>query len=80
MPPTNAQYDSQLEMLAQVVELKAKTGKEAAEIIRGFKTVKTEKQSENESESTLKRVRKHRRNVFVPTAFLYFMHISTVII
>ncbi|MBQ9411933.1 MAG: hypothetical protein IJU29_02415 [Oscillospiraceae bacterium] len=48
MSPTNAQYDSQLEMLAQVVELKAKTGKEAAEIIRGFKTVKTEKQSENE--------------------------------
>ena len=38
MPPTNAQFDSQLEMLAQVVEIKAATGKEAAEIIRSFKT------------------------------------------
>ena len=37
--PTNAQFDSQLEMLAQVVEAKARTGKEAAEIIRSFKTI-----------------------------------------
>ena len=46
MPPTNAQYDSQLEMLAQVVEAKAETGEEAAKIIRSFKTEKPKGQKE----------------------------------
>lgn len=37
---TNAQFDEFLETLAQLVEAKAKTPKEAAEIIRDKKTNK----------------------------------------
>ena len=35
---TNAQYDSQLETLAQLIEAKAKTIEEAANIVRNAKT------------------------------------------
>ena len=35
---TNAQYDSQLETLAQLIEAKAKTVEEAAQIVRNAKT------------------------------------------
>ena len=37
--PTNAQYDSQLETLAQLIEAKAKTIEEAARIVRNAKTI-----------------------------------------
>ena len=36
---TNAQYDAQLEILAQLIESKAKTVQEAAQIVRNAKTV-----------------------------------------
>lgn len=52
--PTNAQYDSQLEMLARLVEATAQTGAEAAEIIRSLKTseVGRNKRVNPEPEST----------------------------
>ena len=48
MPPTNAQYDAQLEMLAQIVEIKATNGYEAANIIRSFKTTKVSCESKED--------------------------------
>ena len=37
--PTNAQYDAQLETLAQLIEAKATTVAEAAQIVRNAKTI-----------------------------------------
>ena len=36
--PTNAQYDAMLETLARLIEAKAKTAEDAAQIVRDAKT------------------------------------------
>ena len=42
---TNAQYDSALEILAQLIEAKAKTIEEAANIVRNAKTISKDTQN-----------------------------------